>query len=381
MVANKVLIVGAGVLGVTTATVFARAGHAVTVVDAADGPATGVTSLGSGGFRHPFPYAEETQFAAATVAGWQQLERTYNTSFGLNYNGYLLLATGETDVAALEQRAAHLRTLGVDHRLLSSAEVRAMMPGLRGSDVSGDTAVAALFTPEDGYTSPPAVVKHLSRIASEEGADFRYATRVVEVLTSGDAVTGLRVETNDGVEQLSGDLLINTAGLRAPHVGEMVGDVLPVTAWRQHQFRTNDLAESAAVRFPCVFDPGHSLYARPDAAGVLVGYHEDAEAWAENYTPTPQMERACLTMLKTRWPDLAEVGLLRHWVGCYEVTPDWRALIGLSSKVTGSAYLCGMSGHGLMNSLGAAQQLRRLTDGEEPDIDLRPFDAERFAAA
>lgn len=376
---KKVVVIGAGVLGATVAAVFARANHSVTVVEAADGPATGVTSLGSGGFRHQFANAEETQFVAATVAGWDTIERDNDISLGLHHNGYLMLATGEMDAAALELRAGHLRDAGVEHRFLDASELSTVLPGLRGTDVSGDARSVGLLTPTDGYTSPAAVVDKLVGVARSDGADFRFRTRVVDMLIRGDAVSDVRVQTDDGDEILPADLVVNAAGLRAPEIGRLVGDVLPVTAWRQHQYRTNDAPGGLPV-FPCTFDPGASLYFRPDGDGALVGYHEDAEAWAEDYTPTQEMAQKCLAALQERWPQLAELGLRRHWVGCYEVTPDWRALIGLSAAVRGSAYLCGMSGHGLMNSLGAAEELRRLVDGEDALVDLAPFSAGRFAS-
>ena len=378
---RKVLIVGAGVSGVSAATAFSRAGHDVTVMDVAGGPATGVTSLGSGGFRRQFPEAEETLLAAATLAGWERLEHDESASFEFHRTGYLLLATGSNDLAALEQRAEHLRAAGIEHRLVDGDELRALAPGLSGEDLAGDDV--GLFTPGDAYTSPPSVVRELVRLASARGVRFRFETRVLDITTAGDEVRGAIVQPAAGGEreEIFADVIVNAAGLRVPEIGRLVGDELPVRAWRQHQFRTRDLPRGGPDDFPCIADAGESLYFRPDGAGALVGYHDDAEAWAEDYTPTALMAERCATALARRWPALAEAGMERHWVGCYEVTPDWRALIGLSAEVRGSAYLGGFSGHGLMNSIGAAEELRRLVDGEDAQVDLRPFSAERFAPA
>lgn len=382
---RRVVVIGAGVLGVSAATTFSRAGDAVTVVDTAARPATGVTSLGSGGFRQQFPQAEETQLSAATLRSWQLLEQESGSSLGLRHTGYLMLATGPVKAAALEERAQHLRAFGIEHRLVDGADLQVMMPGLRGADLSAGTPDVGLLTPGDGYTSPPSLTSALARIADRHGATLRFHSRVVDVLSKGNAVTGVRIEPSDGgtgpTVDLPADLVVNAAGLRAPDIGRLVGDHLPVVAWRQHQFRTHDLPGAGPDDFPCVADPGESLYFRPDCAGVLVGYHEDAEAWSEDYTPTSQMAERCVAALARRWPDLAQAGLRRHWVGCYEVTPDWRALVGLSSALDGSAYLCGFSGHGLMNSLGAAEELSRLTRGQQPIVDLQPFAAARFAPA
>jgi sarcosine oxidase subunit beta len=373
---RNVIIVGAGVIGMSVATVFWRAGDRVTVVEALDGPAQGVTSLGSGGFRHQFPYATETRLVVETMAAWRTIEQEFGIDLGLRTVGYALLATGVVDATALEQRATHLRAAGVEHRVLDEAGVRELLPGLRGGDLT-----AGLYTPGDGYTSPPAVVKKLEQLAADHGVAFRYGARVTEVLTDRGAVRGVRIEQAGGDERLDADLVINAAGLRAPEVGRLVGDELPVRAWRQHQFRSADLPGGGPGDFPTAFDEGESLYFRPDGAGVLVGYHEDDEAWAEDYTPTPRMAERCREALGRRWPELAAIGLERHWVGCYEVTPDRRALIGLSEGVTGSAYICGFSGHGLMNSMGGAQELRRLIDGEAAVVDVAELRAGRFPPA
>src|SRR5437763_6904602 len=82
----------------------------------------------------------------------------------------------------------------------------------------------------------------------------------------------------------------------------------------------------------------------------------------------------------TRVPALADASVSHAWAGLYEVTPDANPLIGPSVGVEGFMQINGFSGHGFQHSPAAGRILADVITGRDPQFDLTPFSANRFAS-
>ncbi|MCU1403910.1 MAG: sarcosine oxidase subunit beta [Glaciihabitans sp.] len=375
---TSVVIIGGGIIGVSLSYMLSRNLElSVTVLEQEDAVAKGVTALGSGGFRQQFTTTEECLMATRTLDLWDQLQKDEGVDLELHHNGYLTLGSTATAAAVLVEHAEKQLALGIDVEVLDRAGVARALPGVRVDDID-----VASITRRDGYGRPPFVAALLSSLAAKRGAQFQFGKTVNNITTSNGSVSGVVVgDAATGSSTIAADIVINAAGLDAPAIAAMVGLVLPIDAWRQHQFQTVPLDYVTADSFPCFLDPAHDLYFRPAGDAALVGYAESFDARRRDYTPNPTVVANARTQLAKRWPDAAAQDFVRSWVGCYEATPDRRAVIGAHTGVDGYYYAAGFSGHGLMNSLAAAEGIGSLIAGSTPDIDLSVFSADRFALA
>jgi sarcosine oxidase, subunit beta len=374
---RKTVIIGSGIIGVSLAYVLARRGNDdVVVLDSEDDVARGVTSLGSGGYRVQFTSAEEVALTVRTIAAWQELEERHHVSLGFHRGGYLTLGSTDRAIETMRGAVDMQRAQGAEVDLVEGDALAGIVPGMTVDDVP-----VAAFSAGDGWGHPPTIARLLRGLATDAGAQFRYGTTVTDVLQTGGRVTGVTTASRLGTDMLAADVVVNAAGLGSPKVAERAGVPLQLGMWRQHQFRTALVAGMHDTAFPCVLDPVHDLYLRPDGDSVLVGYAEAWDADRLDYEPNPIVSEHARERLAERWPDAAAEPFVRAWVGCYELTPDRRAYIGLAPELDGYAYSTGYSGHGLMNSMGAAESLADALDGAVPAVPLDTFDRRRFAGA
>jgi sarcosine oxidase subunit beta len=367
---NGAVVIGAGIVGAASAYYLARDGFRVDVLEAAT-IASGATGLASGGIRSQFAFPAETQLTLRTQQLWRQFERLHGIDLGYRQVGYLTIATDAGTAAELRRRRAFQDALGLTVRELGTAELQELLPGIRTDDVQ-----VAVFTPLDGFGSPADVTNALLTEARAAGARLRQHAAVDSITTAGGAVAGVLMA--DG-ERIDCDIVVNAAGLGAPRISATVGLHTPVSAYRQHQFLTEPVPDLPVERLPNLLEPSRDLYLRGEGAGVLLGVADPAEAGRTDTTVTWSLLEALGERLEQRWPRLASAGIARGWVGCYEVTPDRRAMIGASRQVPGFLYAAGFSGHGFMHGMAAGEAIAHLASGSPPAVDIAELSLDRFA--
>jgi glycine/D-amino acid oxidase-like deaminating enzyme len=80
------------------------------------------------------------------------------------------------------------------------------------------------------------------------------------------------------------------------------------------------------------------------------------------------------------FPFLAEVNLLRSYVGFRPYCPDHLPVIGPDPRVPGLVHACGHEGAGIGLSLATGHLIAQTVTGAAPDLDLTPFRPDRSAA-
>jgi sarcosine oxidase subunit beta len=367
---GRAVVIGAGIVGAASAYYLARRGFSVDVLEAST-IASGATGLASGGVRSQFAFPVETQLTLRTQQLWRQFERLHGIDLGYRQVGYLTIATDSGTAAELRRRRAFQDVLGVTVRELGAAELQELLPGICSADVQ-----LAVFTPYDGFGSPTDVTNALLTEARGAGVRLRQHTAVDGIVLADGAVGG--VLTGDG-ERIDCDIVVNAAGLGAPRISAAAGLYTPVSAYRQHQFLTGPVPGLPAERLPNLVDPVHDLYLRGEGAGVLLGIADPAEAGRTDTSVTWSLLEVLGERLEQRWPRLAGVGIQRGWVGCYEVTPDRRAMLGASPQVPGFLYATGFSGHGFMHGMAAGEAIADLACGSPTAVGIGELSLDRFA--
>jgi sarcosine oxidase subunit beta len=183
------------------------------------------------------------------------------------------------------------------------------------------------------------------------------------------------VETSQGVIQTR--LVVNAAGPWAGQIGQMAGVPIPITALRRQMFTTTPLPEIPAD-FPFVIDFAQSLYFHREGEGLLIGMSNPNEKHGFDQTVDEAFELVNLEAAIARLPLLEKAGMVSHWAGLYEVTPDAHPFFG-KTPVEGFLVVGGFSGHGFMHGPIAGKLMSEfILDGAFKTLDVSMLDLARF---
>ena len=177
----SVVVLGGGVMGVSTAYHLAAAGvKEVVLVDR--GPfGAGSTCKAAGGVRAQFSDRINIELGQRSLRTFETFHEQFDQEIDLQQVGYLFLLDSPENVTAFEQSVRLQNELGVPSRMVSVAEAKQMSPLI---DTRG--LVAAAYSPTDGHCTPESVVLGYVSAARRQGAR----------LFANCAATG--IETVDG---------------------------------------------------------------------------------------------------------------------------------------------------------------------------------------
>ncbi len=258
-----VVIVGAGIMGVSTAYHLARRRVGRIVVVERDGVCTGSTALASGGIRHQYANRIGIELTRHSIGTFERFEAEFGVDPRFRQHGYLILVTTEAELAQAEKNVALQRSLGVEVALLSPAETRRRFPYLRTDDLRGAT-----YSPRDGYADPYLVTTAMAARARELGVEIRTGCEVVGIRRSGGRVEG--VTTSAGA--LVAPTVVLAAGAWTGVVGRLAGVDVPVRPLRRSKFITAPVPFARILEAtPFILHTHQGIPLRREGEGLLLG--------------------------------------------------------------------------------------------------------------
>jgi sarcosine oxidase, subunit beta len=365
------VIIGGGVMGVSTAYHLAARGCRDVVLLEKDGfLGSEATGKCAGGIRYQFSTEINVRLSQLSLPMLIRFEDELDQRIDLRWTGYLFLIDSEKDLCNYQAQVRMQNRLGVPSQILSHDEVADMVPLLNTADVIGGA-----YHARDGLADPSGVVQGYAAGARRRG---------VQLFTNVE-VTGIRVEAGKviGVTTAEGPLdapvVVNAAGPWAGQVAALAGLSLPVVPVRRQIAVTTPLPEVPAD-FPFVLDFSRSLYFHREGRGILTGQSNAHQAPGFNQTVDHAWTEQHLENAVWRFPLLAKAGLLREWAGLYEVTPDAHPVIDRLAEPEGLYVVAGFSGHGFMHGPVAGLLMSELIlDGQAKSLDIRQLRFSRFA--
>lgn len=415
----EILVLGAGVIGVTSAWYLQRAGHEVTVVERNAEPAL-ETSYANGGqisVSHAEPWANPR--APAKILEWlgkpdaplvfrPQLDaaqwlwgarflyeclphrarnnahhilalalysaaalRALRAETAISYDALARgILTFYTDRREFERAAAvaqWLRTEGCVREVKSVAECLAIEPALRHAR---EKLVGGIYAPGDESGDAHAFTRSLARLCERAGVRFRYGETVEQIETEADRVTTVRLAKpgTDGRQRLSADAYVVALGPFGVPLLRAVGIAVPIYPLKGYSVTlpVTDPDEAPTVSLTdeerkLVFS---RLGQRLRVAGMaeLAGYDASID------------EARCRSVLERAlelFPEGLDRGRAQFWAGLRPATPGNVPLIGATRYR--NLYL--NTGHGTLGwtlACGSGRALAELMDGRRPDVDF-PF--------
>jgi sarcosine oxidase, subunit beta len=365
----SVVIIGGGVMGVSTAYHLAAAGVKEVVLVDRDALGSGSTCKAAGGVRAQFSDRINIELGLRSLRAFETFRDQFNQEIDLRQVGYLFLLDSPDDVTAFEENVSLQNELGVPSRVISVAEAKRMSPLIETEGL-----LAATYSPTDGHCTPEAVVLGYASVARRLGARLLPGCAAIGVETVNGQIVG--VETEGG--RIETDTVVCAAGPWSQEVAAWVGVDLPVTPIRRQVVITGPIS-GLDPRTPFTIDFGSSFYFHAEGNGLLIGMSDPRETPGFKLTRSDEWLSDLSETMQRRTPSLVESEIVGGWAGLYESTPDHNALIGEAEDVGRFLYAAGFSGHGFLMGPAVGQVMRDLYLGTEPFLDISDLHARRFA--
>ncbi len=409
-----VVVIGAGVAGISTAWFLAKRGVDVLVLE--KGRVAGEQSSRNWGWiRKQARDADELPIVIESQQIWAGLAEEIGEDVGFARRGVAYLADTESQLARHEEWLEVAQQHQLDTRLLTSSEVEALIPGLPGRYAGG------LHTPSDARAEPFLAVPALARAARRAGGRIIENCAVRGIEFQAGAVSGVVTELGPVRTRAA----VCACGAWSSLLLRHVGLDLPQLTFRATVART--------APAPDFYDgnasaPGFGFRRRQDggytvsAAGTndhfvgldsfryfprflhilkantgnlqlrfegLLGrmkpraWRDDEESPFErarvlNPPPSDRALRRLDEAIRKRVPALDGIPLVESWAGMIDMTPDVVPVLDEVDDRPGLFVATGFSGHGFGIGPGAGRVMASLVLGDSPGHDLTRFRFSRF---
>jgi D-amino-acid dehydrogenase len=409
----KIAVLGAGVVGVTSAWYLARAGHEVTVVDRQDAVAM-ETSFANGGqisTSHVEPWANpgtprqvlkwlgredspmlfrlradpcqwawgldflreclpaRTRANAAQIAAINRYSRAQllalRAETGIQYEqqtrGILRIYESREVLDEAVAAASVERQHGIDLRVLTAAECVALEPALsaRAAHLAG-----GVHAPGDESGDAHKFTQELARLCAARGVKFRFGGSIARIQTAGGRVAGVLMASGEVIEA---DAYVMALGSYSPVILRRIGISIPVYPLKGYSI-TIDLAEGDVAPYISLSDGGHKLVMsrlgqRLRVAGTaeLTGYD------------TAINEVRCKAIVRRTFELFPRAGKpenAQFWAGLRPGTPGGVPCIGRTRYPN----LLLNTGHGTLGwtmACGSGAAIADLVSGRKPETAFR----------
>jgi D-amino-acid dehydrogenase len=417
----KVLIIGAGVIGTTSAYYLARAGHEVTVIDRQPGAGleTSFANAGELSYGYASPWAgpgipvKAIKWLLMTdgplvlrpkldprmwIWGMQLLANCTEKAYALNKSRMVRLAEysrdqmialrAETGLAfdgreqgtlqlfrqqkQLDHAAddiAVLKQYGVPYEVLDPAGCVAAEPGLATATVP---FVGGLRLPNDDTGDCKMFTEGLAALAAGAGVDFRYGVNITGIDVSGGRIAS--VATDGGT--LTADAYVMALGSFSPIMLRTIGVGLPVYPIKGYSL-TVPITDETVAPVSTVMDETYKVATTRLGDRIRVG--GTAEIAGYDTTLHPSRRGPLDRSLRELFPRAGDATKASFWCGLRPMTPDGTPVLG-RSKIP-NLYL--NTGHGTLGwtmAAGSGRVLADLLGGKTPEIDTSDLDLSRYAA-
>ena len=381
----RVVVIGGGVVGVSTLYHLAKKGWGADAVLLEKGELTCGATWHAAGLLPLFNMSYSVgQIHKHSVQLYQQLEAETGQAVGFRKVGNIRLAMSRERMDEYLQYAATARTIGVRVEFLTPEQVRELWPLC-----STEGLVGAIRHPDDGYIQPADLTQALAKGARALGAEIRRRTRVTAIERHGG---DWLVRTSAG--DLRCEHVVAATGSYARATGAMVGldvPVLPV----EHQFIVTEPHPEVVARHEAglpemgvLRESDGSWYLREERGGFILGPYERGAPCCYLDNPPDDVEyelfEADLERLTPhveaamkRVPAFAEVGVKEVYNGAIPYTPDGSPIVG---PAWGLPNFWLNEGHsfGITAAGGAGWQLAQWIVEGEPSIDMLGVEPRRF---
>jgi D-amino-acid dehydrogenase len=425
----KVIVLGAGLLGVTSAYFLRQQGHDVTVVDRQASPAA-ETSFANGGqisVSHAEPWANPG--APLKVLKWlgkedapllfriradmrqwlwglaflrectpartrhnieqivrlgtysrdtlQQLRRERCIAYDERTQGILHFYTSEKEFDGAEAPAAQMRALGCDRRVISADEAVQLEPAL--AHIRPQLA-GATYTAEDESGDANRFARELVKRCEEDGVQFLLSHTVTALREAGGAIDHVEATDAEGrFQRLRADAYVLAMGSLSPLYAQPLGITLPIYPAKGYSVTMPVKDASKAHQVSLTDDEYKLVFSRlttrgPQGAPGAPGSDRlriAGTAELNGYDRDLNRVRceAIVKRVEELFPGAGDTSQAQFWTGLRPATPSNVPIIG-RSKLPNLFLNTGHGTLGWTHSCGSGKSIARIVSGLKPEVDF-----------
>ena len=364
-----VVVIGAGIVGASSAWQLASRGLSVAVLEREAAPALGSTGRSAAGVRVQFTTRTNIEWSLHSLPRYRDFPARHGFEVGYRDIGYLLLVPDE-------RWESHLASVALQRRLGAPVEVLSPEEAVRHVPIATEGLAGATYGPWDGIIDPHMATHAWVSMGRAAGVDYRFGHPVTAIEPEGD---GWRVASGAG--SLSCGHVVNVAGAWSGEVARLAGLHVPIRPKRIQIFLSAPVADDRV--YPLTIDLSTGVYLRSEGERILFGLDTHADDGFTEGVDWGWLEEVLLTGV-ARYPWWEDLGVDRRgsWWGYYAVTPDHSPVIGRNPGGRGWIDACGFSGHGIMHAPATGLAVSELiADGSSHTLDATAFRHERFDGA
>lgn len=375
----KIVIIGGGIIGCSTAYHLAKMGLTDVLVLERGKLTSGSTWHAAGLVGQLRTNANITQLLGYSVALYDRLEQETGLATGWKRNGGLRLACNQERWTEVKRQATTATSFGLEMQLLSPKEAQDLWPLMQVDDVVG-----AAFLPTDGQASPSDITQSLAKGARMGGVTFREGVTVTGIEVEGGVAKA--VLTDQG--RVQAEKIVVCAGQWSREIGRMAGVNIPLVSM-QHQYLITERIEGVTSSLPTLRDPDRLTYWKEEVGGLVMGgYEPNPKPWA-NTGATEKFEfqllendldhfEPLMELAIGRVPAMENAGIKQFINGPESFTPDGNFILGAAPETKGIYVGCGFNAFGIASGGGAGMALAEWVARGEPPYDLWAVDIRRF---
>lgn len=349
-----VIIIGAGSIGTPSAYFLSKAGLSVLVIDKFPSAGQASNKHAIGGIRATHSDPAKIFLGNRSLKVFSSWKEMHGDDIEWHRGGYSFVAYDQSNAQLLQDLIKWQQKNDLNIRWLDHVQLRQMIPHINPEGLIGGT-----FSPDDGSASPLLSVYAFHKRAVETGAVFHFNETVLEILTDGSRIFGVKTNKN----QYHSQWVINAAGGWAKPLSAKIGLDVPV----------EPDSHEAAITEPVtkLFDPMIvDMRARPGSANFYFYQHPTGKI-IFCMTPDPPilgthtiassdfLPKAARRLIELM-PVIKHIRVRRVWRGTYPMTPDGSPIIGKVNGLDGFILAAGMCGQGFMFGPGVGLLLRNM---------------------
>jgi dimethylglycine dehydrogenase len=380
----KVVVIGGGVVGVSTLYHLAKKGWSdVVLVERKE--LTSGSTWHAAGLLPLFNLSYSVgQLHKYSVRFYQELEEETGQSVGFRKVSNIRLARTSDRWDEFMYYAGIAETIGIKVEKLTPAQLKELWPLCEIEGVLG-----AIRHPDDGYIQPADLTQALAKGARARGAEIYRYTSVTGVARDGQ---GWIVQTDKG--DIACEHVVCATGNFARKTGEMFGLDIPVIPV-EHQYIVTEPHPAIQARqkaglpeMGVLREADSSWYMREENGGLLLGPYEtgapacyvdapDANSEYELFQEDLDRLAPHIETAMVRVPAFGEVGIKKVYNGAIAYTPDGSPIVGPAWDVP-NLWLNEGHSFGVTAAGGAGWQLAEWIVDGEPTVDMMGVDPRRF---
>ncbi|MGX5847060.1 sarcosine oxidase subunit beta [Mesorhizobium sp. PL10] len=367
-----VIIIGGGGHGLSTAYYLAKE-HGITNVAVLEKGWLGSGNVGRNttAVRSNYLLPSNTRFYEHSMKMWENLSHDLNYNVMFSQRGCLNLAHTPAQFDDYARRGNAMRHLGVDAELMSTAEIKRLVPALDMSASARFPIVGGLMQPRAGTARHDAVAWGYARGADRRGVDIIENCEVTGFLRDGDRITG--VQTTRG--EIRGKKVAVAVAGSTGRVMQLAGvDRMPIESHVLQAFVTESL--KPFIDTVLTFGMGHFYMSQSDKGGLVYGGDIDGYNSYAQRGNLPVVDEVMSEMLAL-FPGLARVRMLRSWGGVCDMSMDGSPII-TTGPLPGMYLNCGWCYGGFKATPASGWCFAYTIAKDEPHAFNAQFTLDRF---